>query len=115
MNFPDIEQVVSETLANQIKAARTPSAVANIESVLNQWLTATRTRDVPDLESRLADFRKRIGVLARSVALACVDNQIVVRATGDAETTLRMIKRGTDWFDPAEDVDKLIAGAMLSK
>lgn len=41
MNFPDIEQVVSETLANQIKAARTPSAVANIESVLNQWLTAT--------------------------------------------------------------------------
>lgn len=115
MNFPDIQQAVGEALRGSIKIDRTPGMIASVENVLNTWLNATPKKQVPNLEQLVDDFRKRISVLARSAELDYANGQIVVKATGDAETTLRMLRRGSDWFDPADDVDKLIAGAMLSE
>jgi hypothetical protein len=113
--FPDIRELVANAIHGQIQVAHTRQVTARVDAALNLWLVQVRKKNVPNLEQRMMDFRKRIGVLAAKVELAYSEGRIVVKATGDADTTLRMIKRGTDWFDPADDADKLIAGAMLNE
>lgn len=113
LNFEaEAEQAINAALDKALNE----SAQKRVETAVFSWLAFTaRKKPVDDLADRLERFRKRIEVLARNVSLSCVAGEIVVRATGDGEITLRMLKRGTDWFDPADDLDGIIAGAILTE
>lgn len=108
----DIQTALEEGFAS----AMTDTSRERVRAALEDWLlTRARKKPLPDLEQRLDDFRKRIGRLARHVKLGYFDGKLVVNATGDGEITLRMLERGTDWFDPADNLTELIAGAILGQ
>lgn len=104
-----IDQVHEEWITRQITA----EGRLHVKDVLDTWFLAVRKKPLPDLQERIDGFRKRIQVLADSFQVAIQDGQFVVKATGDAESTLRAIARGSDWFDPAGDVTVLIIGAVF--
>jgi hypothetical protein len=87
-----------------------------LEKALTNWLSFTaRKKPMLDLPRRLEDFCKRIRTLAESVRFEMTQDGIVVKAAGDAEVTLRMLERGTDWFDPARDVTEMIVNAVFEQ
>ena len=77
-------------------------------------LTA-RKKPLSDLPKRLEDFTKRIEALASNVQAFYFDGRIVIKATGDSESTFRMLNRGTDWFEPVDNLNNLIAGAIFAE
>ncbi len=86
----------------------------NVAEALFDWLLrVAHKKNSADLPQKLEQMRKRFDELANSFELHYQLGKLVVRTSGEAETTLRMLERGTDWFDPANDVTGLIAGAVL--
>lgn len=79
-----------------------------------EWLSFTaEKKPVSDLADRLTAWRKRIDVLAENVQLSYAKGSLVVNATGDADTTLRLLERGSDWFLPYDGVREKLAAALL--
>ena len=116
MTGKEFQAEVEGKLKAALEATNTPEAKKRVQTVLENWLSFTaRKKSVANLELLMDEFRKRIRGLAKSVNLTYSNGKLVVIATGDSENTLRMMKRGTDWFDPAEDLDQLIAGAILGQ
>jgi len=96
------------------RQAVTDEARKKVAETLFAWLSfGARKRASAELPQQLEEMRKRFDVLAANFELRYINGKLVVKANGEAETTLRMLNRGTDWFDPAEDVTGLIAGAVL--
>ena len=92
----------------------TDSARQHVSEALFAWLSfIARKKASANLPQQIEEMRKRFVVLANSFELHYVRGKLVVKASGEAENTLRMLERGTDWFDPAPDVTGLIAGAVL--
>jgi len=112
--FTDIErEVVARIREDWVKTNLTDDGRDRVLSYLTEWLAGTRKKQVPDLNQRMEAFRKRIEVLARTFDLTIERGQFVVKASGEAESTLRMLERGTDWFDPIGDVAVLVIGAVF--
>jgi len=92
------------------------AARRRIEEALSHWLAFTaRKKPSAGLPKRIEGFRKRIQLLADNLSLGTGPQGIVVRATGDAESTLRQLERGTDWFDPAKNVTEMIVEAVFEQ
>lgn len=109
-----LEPVVDGWLKETVGAATDSAARIRIRQALENWIAfSARKKPIANLEQHLEEFRKRIVLLAESVKLSYAGGKLVVTATGDSEITLRMLKRGTAWFDPADDPDQLIAAAIL--
>ncbi len=118
MTGTQMEEELSKQLDTQlvdVAKGNREEAAKRVEQVLNDWLSFTRKKQTDNLPGKLEQFRKRISVLARNVTIGYREGELVVNATGDGEITLRMLERGTDWFDPADDPSALIAGAILNK
>lgn len=110
----DLEQTLNQSFAKSFAEAVTAQARQQVSQSLFNWLSFTaRKKAGVDLEARLEEMRKRFDVLAENFQLRYGDGKLVVRVSGDAENTLRMLERGTDWFDPAEDATAIIVGAVL--
>ena len=109
----EIEQMVYDQVQKDWLAALTPEARQRVQDSLDAWLLSVRKKPLPDLEARIAGFRKRIEVLAATFQLAVQDGQFVVKASGQSDLTLRQIARGSDWFDPAGDVTAMVIGAVF--
>jgi hypothetical protein len=105
----ELDQLRLQSLTKQLPTARQRVA----EELFNWLALRARKKDMPDMADRLKEMRKRFEVLADRFELAIERGKLVVRATGEAQATLRMLERGTDWFDPASDAAGLIAGAVL--
>jgi len=105
-----------EALTDEIEAADTKEARERVKTVLDNWISFTaRKKPLPDLPSRLEIFRKRIEHLAETFEIRYSGSDLVVTATGEDQATLAMIERGTDWFDPADDVKAMIVGAFFER
>lgn len=112
----EFQKEIDSSLAKLFAEANTPSARERVKDSLTAWVSFTaRKKPVANLDQRLEEFCKRIGVLADSIKLAYIEGKLVVSAAGDGETTLRMLERGTDWFDPAANLNDMIAGAILER
>jgi hypothetical protein len=96
------------------REAITPTARKKVQEALDAWLSFTaRKKQSANLVQQEEQMRKRFQVLAENFQLHYEHGKLVVKANGDAESTLRMLEHGTYWFDPVQDVTKLIAGAAL--
>jgi hypothetical protein len=80
---------------------------------LQDWLAVTaRKKPLPDLENRMQRMNERMAVLAERATFVKEDEEIVVKAAGEADETLKMLERGTDWFDPCESVVSVMISAL---
>ena len=112
----EIEQEVMGWLKADAAEALEQDGRERVRLALDNWLMFTaRKRPVPDLPKRLEQFRKQIEVLAEYLTIEIGSEGYVVKTVGDAESTLRQLKRGTDWFDPASDVTEMILGAIFEQ
>ena len=69
------------------------------------WLVErARKKPVPDLAERLKWMKGEIEKLAQVLTIEFLDGRLVVKASGSAGNTLRELQRGTDWFDPHENL-----------
>lgn len=110
----DIEQDIVRAIERDlIKDNLTDEARDRVQTVLTEWLAGTRKKPSTNIDTRIEGFRKRIEVFAREFRLVMEGGRIVVRASGEAESTLRMLERGTDWFDPMGDVTTLVIGVVF--
>ena len=112
----EIEQEIVGWLKSDASDALERGGRDRVKEALENWLVFTaRKRQLPDLPKRLEGFRKRIGLLADNLTIEIGPEGYVVKAVGDAESTLRQLKRGTDWFDPAQNVIEMIVGAIFEQ
>lgn len=112
----ELEQDISDWVEKSAAQALEDRGRERVQESLYNWLafTARKKPDV-DLAKRLEDFRKRIEVLAENLEVGVGPAGYVVRATGEAETTLRMLEHGTNWFDPAGNLTEMIVGAVFEQ
>jgi hypothetical protein len=68
---------------------------------ISGWLDRSHKRTIDNVDQRLIEMRKRIQSMCTRLELVAEDGRVVVKASGDAETVLRMLELGTDWFPPA--------------
>jgi hypothetical protein len=115
-----VAEEIEQEIVGWVKASATDALDRGgrdrVKKALENWISfVARKRLVPDLDKRLEDFRKRIGVLADNMAVEMSQEGYVVKAAGEAESTLRQLERGTDWFDPAGNVTETIISAIFEQ
>ena len=112
----EIEQEITGWIKSSAADTLDRGGRDRVKDALDSWISFTaRKKPVADLEKRLEGFRKRIGALADNLTIEVGQEGYVVRAAGDAESTLRQLERGTDWFDPADNVIEMIVGAIFEQ
>lgn len=80
---------------------------------LKSWLRDDARKALrPDLPSLIEEFGKRIDKMVDEMDIEIVDNKPVVKATGMSRDTLRALERGTNWFDPCEDVVSVVISSL---
>lgn len=86
---------------------------AVIAEGLKTWLREDARKAVrPDLPVLLDEFGKRIDRMVEDLDIQIVDNKPVVTVTGLGRDTLRALERGTNWFDPCEDVVSVVISSL---
>jgi hypothetical protein len=93
---------ISDLVWSQLSAAYRqldePTA-KKVAAELSRWLVEeARKKDLPDLQDRLTDMLQRIEKLARSLVFKLDGTYVYVWANGDAQATLTLLDRGSDWF-----------------
>jgi len=80
---------------------------------LKDWLiTIARKKPIADLEDRMTKMGKRFEKLAESATFGVVNGEVVVKAAGENEDTLKKLENGTDWFDPCDNVVNVMISAL---
>ena len=92
---------------------RDPRQRAQVEASLMQVFTKLGKKPVADLEKRTEEMRQRIHRAAEDMSLRFVRGELVIKVAGSAEQLLNEFRRGSDWFLPEPEVDKIMLAAML--
>ena len=112
-----LEHAFREAVKSAIDPTLTvsPAQQARIASRLYRWLSLeTRKKAVPDLIARLERMKERIDALAEIIEIEYFGSGIVVKAFVRSDETFRMLRRGTDWFDPHPDLERDIIAKATS-
>lgn len=115
MNGTALMREIGQQTQQLLDGVVTDGARDRVLERLVRWITteATKRSDL-DTVQRQTSFCKRLEGLASSVQLEYgAGGKLVVRATGDGAETLRMLRNGTTWFNPAPDADSMIVTAIL--
>lgn len=87
---------------------------AKIASALYTWLAnVARKKPLPDLDQRLKDFKVEIDRAVENMEVRIVDGKWVVKVAGSAESTLKKLRLGTDWFVGTDDVLELVLTGLF--
>jgi hypothetical protein len=104
-----LDNVFVDILSRQLSSADR----LGMAEKLKDWLaTVARVKPVADLQSRMERINKRFDQLAESSVFSVVGGEIVVKAPGENEDTLKMLENGTDWFDPCKSVVNVMISAL---
>lgn len=80
---------------------------------LKTWLRdEARKKHRPDIVLLIDEFGKRIDRMVEYMDIQIVDGKPVVKALGTSQDTLRALERGTNWFDPCEDVVSVVISSL---
>lgn len=80
---------------------------------LKTWLRVDARKAARlDLPVLLDEFGKRIDRMVEDLDIQIVDNKPVVTVKGSGRDTLRALERGTNWFDPCEDVVSVVISSL---
>ena len=106
-----LQEAVNAVLNERLKAHS-----AQVEARLVEWLINTaKKKPVPDLDKRLQEMSVEIKRMVENLSLDYRNGQLVVKASGTAEETLRKLRLGTLWFDPVPDVTTLILSGIYAE
>ncbi len=72
-----------------------------------------RKKPVPNEPERLQKLQDRVYRMSESVKLHFVNGRLVVKVAGSSEALMTELRRGTDWYDPWEEVDDILLAAIL--
>jgi hypothetical protein len=81
-------------------------------TVIVQWLMErAKKRPVPDLPQRIEKFTKDVYRMCEQMRVEYEKGAFVVKVNGSAEQTYKLLRLGSDWFEPNEDVvTQIMAG-----
>lgn len=97
----------------QLIGEYTPDKRRLVAEGLKKWLREDARKAVrPDLPTLLDEFGKRIDKMVEDLDIQIVDDKPVVTVTGSSRDTLRALERGTNWFDPCEDVVSVVISSL---
>jgi len=96
-------------LVGQLDLAKRKQIAEGIKT----WLRdVARKKPRADLMLLVDEFGKRIDAMCADLDIGFVDGKPVVRAAGVGQDTLRALERGTNWFDPCDDVVSVVISAL---
>ena len=79
----------------------TPEAQQRVTESLYCWLAESAVkRPVPDFDVRLAAMQTKLKSMAKGLRVEMLQGRVVVSASGDAQGTWCLLKRGSNWFEP---------------
>jgi predicted MarR family transcription regulator len=74
-------------------------------ALIVQWLMErARKKSVPDLAQRIDLFTKDVYKMCEAMRIEYEKGAFVVKVTGSAEQTYKMLRLGSNWFEPDADV-----------
>ena len=95
-----------------LKQGITTEIRQKIAQNLKDWLASARVKPVADLEARRTRMNKRFDQLAETVMFSIGVEGVVVTVVGAGEDTLKALQNGTDWFDPCNNVVRVMISAL---
>lgn len=91
----------------------TPECRKAIAEGLKTWLRDdAKKKSRADLVVLIAEFGGRIDKMVAEMDIQIVDGKPVVKALGLGQDTLRALERGTNWFDPCNDVVSVVISSL---
>lgn len=100
--------------AQFFKLSDDPERQEKVADKLYTWLvTKARKKPVPDLQSKLEDWRKRLDHLAENLEIKFEKDKLVVKSAGSAEDTLKRLRLGSDWFDGSPDILEMVVSGLF--
>jgi hypothetical protein len=96
------------------KRMRDPAQRRQVAAALMQMFTNLRKKPVTDLDRRVQTMRQQIDRAVEDMSLQFVRGELVIKVAGSAELLINLFRRGSDWFQPEPDVDKIVLAAMLT-
>lgn len=109
----DIQKTVKSTIESVTEPILDSRRQVVLKYVMDRFAMA-RKKPVPDLPERIEKMHKRISTMVEELQTGYEQAEIVVKVTGSAQTTLRLLERGTDWFEPMPDLSAEIIGIAFS-
>ena len=94
---------------------RQPQQKKQVIDTFMAVFTNLRKKPLADLAQRTAAMQIRIERAVEDMSVEFVRGELVIKAAGSSEFLLNEFRRGSDWFLPEPDVDKIILAAMLVK
>lgn len=86
-----------------------------IVQVFMDWFNhSARLKPVPDLQNRIQAMEPKLRKMARNLDLSFHDGKLVIKTDAESESLLNLLKRGSDWFDPHQDVNAAILVALAN-
>lgn len=81
-------------------------------TIIVQWLTErARKKNVQDLPARIDKFSKDVYRMCEAMRIEYEKGAFVVKVNGSAEQTFKLLRLGSDWFEPNVDVvTQIMAG-----
>lgn len=72
-------------------------------------------KPVPDLQNRITRMQERVAEMAKQVDLGFVNGRLVVKVAGSSEALMTELRRGSDWYEPWEEIDGIVLTAILTE
>jgi phosphopantetheine adenylyltransferase len=105
-----LEQSLQKVVESKM---RLPAQKKQVIDAFMGVFTNLRKKPVVDLEQRTALMQKRVEQAVEDMSVHYVRGELVIKVAGSAGLLLTEFRRGSDWFAPEPDVDKIILAAML--
>ena len=91
----------------------TPEKRGMMAKGLKDWLAnIARKKESMYLASYVQEFNRRIDKMCETLQISMVEGRPVVKVFGSDEATMKALERGTNWFDPCEDVVSVVISAL---
>jgi len=85
-----------------------------VVSQFMEWLQErARLKPVPNLQDNIVGMEKKLRKMAENLEIEFVEGKLVIRSDAESMTLLRLLRRGSSWFDPHPGVDETILFALI--
>lgn len=79
-----------------------------VEALYTWLINVARKKQVPDMDARCEAMKKEFEALVEVLEVKIEKGKWVVKAAGSAESTMKKLRLGTDWFDGSPDVLEVV-------
>ena len=87
-----------------------------VVAAMVQWLAVkARKKPVADLDARLQLMQKRLTKMVEAMSFEIKDDELVVKAAGSDEETLKWFRLGSEWFEANPDLMETILSGLFNE